>query len=347
MTKVVRRSKHRHVGFSPSMARNAIRAGRLVGNWIGRKWHSWKVQKHHQKGHGHRRSVFARVPGTGGHYSKSVNLVGRRNKFVKKVGAALGSKVSLTQNSSGRMTSNIGQQSASTIGYQFGGVDLNTLLGKYSAVGTKLQSMFLDKATSRISLINQDPGNVEIVIYDLIARQSASGLQSLGVDPQSLWSVGASDEGGNNICPYQTPFVSKLFTEQWKIKKATKIILGTGQCHVHYSISKPNRRLNREEMRLMDTNVADASLVRGLTTCQMIVLLGSIANDSVTKTQVSYAAAAVDFVYSVTYDTHGLGGTPQVSYSISNNLPQSFTVSGEIMDNASGLIVAEVPANQA
>ena len=77
--------------------------------------------------------------------------------------------------------------------------------------------------------------------------------------------------------------------------------------------------------------------LKGLSRGIMFVTRGGIANDNTTKTQVSFAASALDVISTIEYTVYGTTETYKATL-VTNSLPATFTVASEAIDPESGLV---------
>ena len=196
------------------------------------------------------------------------------------------------------------------------------------------QKVYLEQATTKLMLTNEEDTNCEYFIYEMIAKSDHS------LDAVSCWETGLSDEqdittagpGLRGIVGV-SPFSSERFCEFWKVIKKTRIVLGQGQSHSHYINYKPRRVFNAEAL------VNGDIYLKGLSYTCMVVQAGLPLHD-VTNNGATTAPTATAAVW-----------TKQIKYKVvSNNqtifslLTNKFTNPASMleMDEARG--VAEQPA---
>nr|WAE42308.1 MAG: capsid protein [Cressdnaviricota sp.] len=236
-----------------------------------------------------------------------------------------------------RHTQTVGLQGAVIVNTMFTYADVNNISQKINAVQT---NKFLIKSCSAETLItNQDSGNVNIVLYDIIARRDLSTSSNLS-SPLAAFQNSLADEGGSNS-NYQfvgtTPFSSDLFTQFFKVVKMTHLTLGQGQCHTHRVKFNVNSIIDGELIQY-NTNG-----FKGVSCWTMAVTSGMPYNDSTTKTQVSTGSIAIDIVNKRQYSYTWMQDV-DTNYSFSNQIAGSFTVSEDIMNEATGTATVDVTA---
>lgn len=290
-----------------------------------------------------------KTAGRGGHFSSCSLTLRRHPKILKRIATSMKTETKLKYvvNGATRLTASIGQQSGNLVHSLCSANELDTLVTNVYTNGNlafaNTTSVLVSKCHAQMTMINQDPGNVRVVVYDLLVRHD--GTSTFQTSPNAAWQQGLLDEDGasaNWVTPFQTPFTSRLFCETFKVLKATNFILGTGQTHVHNFYFKPNLLINQERLNTIGSN----GVIGGVTVMQYIVLLGSVCNDSIVKTQVSTGPAAVDVMFSRQYEVCGSPFNRTI-YSQSNNLLTSFTTVGEIINATTGAIIQESAANEA
>nr|WAE42362.1 MAG: capsid protein [Cressdnaviricota sp.] len=281
-------------------------------------------------------SAKAEVGGHGGTFSNFYYVPRPVPVQYKKDFKALG-KNYYTINSSGRITSNVGQQGVNPLNYMNHYQDVNTISQKINANQTN--KFLLKSVSSEVNLTNQDAGNVKVILYDIMARRDLATSGNL-LNPYAAWSNSLADEGAANSnynVPGALPYSSDLFTQYFKVVKCTHITLGQGQSHTHRIKFACNKEFDGEYLQY-NTNG-----FKGVTCFTMSVQVGMPYNDSTTKTQVSVGSTAIDYVtqrqYSYTWKQD-----VDTTYSTQQNLPQAFSVSEDIMNEATGTATVDTQA---
>lgn len=279
-----------------------------------------------------------KVEGAGGQISRFNHTI-RPTKFISNI-MRLASKNFYNTNGAFRLNCGTGVQTYTAYGYftagTFGGTtvdnDLAVINAKVtSSLGTyKTARILVESATARYMMTNQDTGNVQVYIYDVVARLDTN------ISPDVAFQTGIADEGAAAATTVgATPFASEQFTTHFKILKCTTVILGQGQTHSHLVHYAPNRMFSSE--RLTDNNKS----LRGLTCYSLIVAHGLPMNDSVTNTNVSTGAVNLDIVmtkqlkYSFVMDD-------TTNYYVTNNLVA--ITNEEVMNIAQGIKTLDIPA---
>lgn len=207
-----------------------------------------------------------------------------------------------------------------------------------TATQRKTAQFVVEGMTGSVKLQNQDTGNVEIVLYDVVCKADTS------FDALQSWYTGLNDQA--NVATYTgttlpvgcVPQLSSFFNTHWKVKQKTRIVLGQGQSHVHQITLKPNRLFKGEEIQDGDAYIS------GLSYITLVVANGLPANDSTTVSQVSTGAVNVDIVYTKQMKyTYCFNNQSQWS-QYQSRLPTAFTVGESIMDIGSGTKTVDAPA---
>lgn len=153
-------------------------------------------------------------------------------------------------------------------------------------------------------------------IYDLICKKDDCQA------PSPAWTKGIQDAGAASNAykyPYSFPQASKEFNESWDIIKVTRVTLDAGTSHVHNFDHYINKPISFDKWNDL------SSFVAGFSTATMVVLLGSLDNDSTTKTQIAFGASAINAYFKQRYKFMHVDGN-----SINNVLgtfqPTAFTV---------------------
>lgn len=210
-----------------------------------------------------------------------------------------------------------------------------------SATQRKTAQFVVEGMTGSVKLQNQDTGNVEIVLYDVVCKNDTDN------DALYTWYQGLNNQAnstsptvylGTSLPVGSVPQLSSWFNSHWKVKQKTRIVLGQGQSHVHQITLKPNRLFKGEEIEDGNTYFS------GLSYITLVVANGLPVNDSATVTQVSTGAVNVDIVYTKQMKyTYAINNQSQWS-QYTNRLPTSFTVGESIMDIGSGVKTTDAAA---
>lgn len=198
--------------------------------------------------------------------------------------------------------SSFNQQGVAENGASLRGAEINSLtnvaLQKYNylgvASGEALQAgqrsykMFLQDSNLVSSFTNQAPTSVEFDIYDLVSKVTSTTYSS----PVDEWEGGIDDinQGSaastNQNVPYASPFTSKRFNIAWKVVGKHTVELAAGRTHEHKFIKKINIPIDTEYS-------AKYQQIKGVTTCQLIVIRGGLgdSNNNRTGGTVGFTAA--------------------------------------------------------
>lgn len=290
-----------------------------------------------------------KVDGQGGQIS-SFKVSAKPNPAVAMMKKTNNSNY-LYWNAAARLTGSPGVQVATALPYFSGGAftttesianDLASIQYKITGNSTVNQpqrtfKFCAESCVGKTMITNQDSGNVELHIYDIVTRRDNPS------DPLSGWIQGINDAFGSgtftstNLPLGSIPQASELFNVNFKVKQHTRIVLAQGQSHCHYVSLKPNRVFNSELLANADLSYA------GWTCFTLIVCSGLPANDSTTATQVSSGAVNCDIVMTkqMRY-TYSLDSVQNYYYT--QSLPVAFTVGQSVMDIGSGVKVTDAPA---
>jgi hypothetical protein len=242
-----------------------------------------------------------------------------------------------TINGGTRFTSTAGLQNANTLCSMFNYTDVSTISARITANNTN--KFLLKSVSAEVLLTNQDSGNCNVTIYDIIARKDLATSANL-LTPDIAWARSYGDEGATNAnwsVPGSTPFSADLFTQFYTVKKITHITMGQGQCHTHRVKYSPNRIIDGEYIQY-NTNG-----FKNLSCYTMVVQHGMPYNDVTTKTQVSLGSTALDFVFKKQYSYTWMEDK-DTTYGTINSLPTAFTVNENIMNEATGTATVDTAA---
>lgn len=274
------------------------------------------------------RRVGGRDPGLAGNRSRTTIFrkgTPRMKKFLKNH-----MKFRDAANTAARLVSSVGFQSI--FDSYFGLLRADLVTYATNVLNNKTTQLYVDKVKSFMEIKNNGNAGCKVWLYDLIARQDHS------INPSTAWGTGeGTDQGagaGTANSPYQTPFQSREFCVLWKVKKVTSLILAPGETHQHYVNYYPRLYISAERV-----NNEGASFLKGISHAQMLVVMGSLDNDSVTKTQISYGVATVNQFNSKEIWYMGAADNKVVS-NVTNNLPSAFTISENVMEEFQDVVAA-------
>jgi hypothetical protein len=182
-------------------------------------------------------------------------------------------------------------------------------------------------------LTNAANTSARITIYDIISRKDLNS--GTITSPSFAWKQGVDDEGGsgtNYQIPGCTPFNSKSFTEFFKIKKVSHVLLGQGATHIHRTRFFPNRAVDYG-------TVEYGQYWKDLSCFTMLVVHGQASNDVTTKSSISIGASDINMVVLKEYETSFIADY-NTTWSGTNSLPTSFAVGENTISIGAGLVEA-------
>lgn len=233
--------------------------------------------------------------------------IGKFLKGWKKVGGmrfvstATGTRINAANGQQGSLAiALVGTDAVTSNISLFGFSHLNSLFLNLAAdetfvqptIGTNTRRLMLIGCNLQCRYKNQTTGQVQLTIYDVIARRDRTFNTSCRQD----WVDGVFNERDTVLSssvlgeatPGASPFQSTRFTQQWKVIGVNKVVMHAGSEHTH----KVNFKLNR----LINQAMFAENLIFGkLTYQQLAVVSGPIAEPTAVDT-VGLAAAGVDVV---------------------------------------------------
>lgn len=278
--------------------------------------------------------------GVGGTWSRKFIRCGRMYKKLSRLEDALSTKGKYTDSVGTRISSSTNTQNFTSFGYYLTAdiVNMMKALGGTTPIAT--QGLFLKKMEGTLQILNQENATVTVYLYDMQARYDYQGFS-----PSQDWIDGCNDETNANYYsyPFTTPFASKKFCERWKVLGRKKISLSSGGIHTHKVIMRPMHKINYERITSTgsSTELGATSCVGRLTSCTMVVIVGSVCNDASTKTNVGYGPAAVDVILNTNYAWAGL---PQDETVLSRAGTLGGLTTSEYMNEKTGLVVSDTAA---
>lgn len=243
-------------------------------------------------------------------------------------------------NAATTFSSSVGQQNCQILGKICDVNDINEILSNNGAYSTldPTQELLVHTTRATYDIANPRGTTCRLALYDCVYRHDSK--TTAVNDVADAWNVGLNNEGGPTNAyrtPYQTPFTSRRFCEQYKVLKVTNVILSSGQVHCHKVFAKHNILINKERL----TDVGINGVLANTTIVTFAVILGEVSNDSTDKTQVTYSYATINSIVSKQYQTYG--SIHNVTrYDQSNNLPVAFTTDGKVMDEKVTAIISDL-----
>nr|WAE42582.1 MAG: capsid protein [Cressdnaviricota sp.] len=140
--------------------------------------------------------------------------------------------------------------------------------------------MAITTASVKICYTNQSDGDLILDIYDLIAKRD----RAQSVDCTTDWQNGLTDQQGTagaaglNYYWGAVPTTSKLFNQEWTIKKRTSVELGPGRTHEHMVVLHINKIVDSEIFSQF-ASAQTPYLMKGISYANMIVGRGMPVDD--------------------------------------------------------------------
>ena len=248
-----------------------------------------------------------------GHAGSFSNFYYGKRQCPKKVyNAYKGVAAQIYQtNVAGVLTCTSGVQNQTIVNSLYCGSDVYETTGVqadleyiFNAIGTwnggnATRRTLLETVSGETMLQNQCNVNVRVILYDIICRRDLDSQTAISwgpTNPTVAWDTGYQDAGAtlaNAKNLGSTPFQSPLFTDYFKVLKATHILMAPGQTHVHRIKFSPNKLLHGEVHKYSNANH------KGLTCYQMMVISGCPCDNN--STTVSTADAKIDYVSKKVY----------------------------------------------
>jgi len=154
---------------------------------------------------------------------------------------------------------------------------------------------------------NSTNANIILWLYDIIPRKMIYATDTNYKTPMDAWVNGMRVQlgtgGGSNLdlVPGARPFESKLFCENYKVKKVSKIILSPGVLHRHIVTSTQRRWYTDSQFNNLFTAGVPSSQALwfgGRTILTMAIIMGTPGHSRAThaSADVTTAPAGIDVV---------------------------------------------------
>lgn len=208
-----------------------------------------------------------------------------------------------------------------------------------TVINPATQNILLKSCTSELMITNQTNDVVHLTLYECVARKDT--YNGNYYNPGVAWSQGTFDQGNTTayLMVGSNPFQTPAFTKFYRVERVIDINLHTGGHHVHRSKSTMNHLMNYEEYQA----ATSSGTIRGVSRFTLPVIHGYPSNDSTTHSQISTTAVAIDMVWKKQYQYYVFDRST-VGFSVSNVLPTSYTVGGEIINDLTGVATGSVIA---
>lgn len=274
----------------------------------------------------------AEQDGTGGSYS-TFNYGKYKLSLPKSVVAELAKNTRMFT-AALQVTNGAGLQAVTDIHSFFTTADMLLLAGITGQTNGKALML---KVRAETIITNATLSTGRITIYDIIARRDLNNATLTG--PTTAWKQGLADQGGGanqQLLVGSTPFSSKSFTQYFKVKQVTHVLLAQGATHIH--------RVNYSPNRGMDWGTLDyGSIFSNLTCFQVLVQHGQV-DDAVTGfLGPSTGSCKLNIVTTKEYETSWIADAT-TSYTSSNTLPTTFTGGESLVDVGTGTVTANATA---
>lgn len=324
--------------------------GRKVRNYVAKKrsfTSSRKSVKRRRVGARKSRSMLAVYDGSGGSHSFCRHNIKGRKGPLRGLAKQTNKNV-YAYTTTQRMTSAVGAQGIYIPNLIFTGPILTTvleLLASSVGAGYKSSKCLIHSGYTESKFTNQEKGNVELVLYDIIPKRDISNAALAGnYDVLSSWNVGLNDvtyanNAGSASTPGKsnlgsTPFDSVLFCQYYTVIKKTKVMMSQGSSHIH--------RVRTVWNGMLDHSFSEAyTYLRGKTIITLAVINGMPLNDQTTKTNIAVGVATVDVVTNSRIVYQGYLNN-NFTYDFSDG--QQSVTTPYLMDEGSGEAEADVAA---
>lgn len=149
--------------------------------------------------------------------------------------------------------------------------------------------IFLHKVFAKYMLTNMDIGNLQLHIFDVIAKRdyNLGGAAAFDGGIADV-SGGTASSGSLGLMPWS----STEFNTHFRVLQKSSIILAQGQSHTHFVNYKINKSVSAQILNSGD------STYKGYTIYTMILFHGLPVNDRDDKTQVTTGSVSLDIVQS-------------------------------------------------
>jgi hypothetical protein len=241
----------------------------------------------------------------------------------------------------GRVTSLIGKQEGALLVTEMSPADITTLFtNALGGAASKSTKMLIKSCVTETMFTNMENVPVNYTLYDIVPKRDGN---TTIIDPISCFRSGFADVTGgaaaNYLVPGTDPYMNPRFNNYFQVVQRLEGTLLPGNVHTHRSYYEPNYIISGE------VNSWTIDFIKDLTHYTMIIIHGTPENDSTTKTgaTVSLSAANIDFVTKQKW-TAKFGWLAGSNQTVTNNLPLTFAVGGEIMNEFTGTAQAEANA---
>lgn len=224
----------------------------------------------------------------------------RKAKLVGKIVKAMQPPRTLVNVESQRATSTAyGKQVVQSVEF-IQAQDVTNMFAQLTTGGSNTQRLYIDSFTSEFLFSNLDSNNCFLRLYEVTARRDFySTTASTGDYSKAIWTpLGAFDQGmvdctgsaanaANELGNH--PFMSRLFTEMWKIDRVYHIELAAGSSHKHVCKYDVKKFLN-------EPRTSRVSMLGGITRGILMIAYGAPVVDGTDPTKVSTSKASIGWV---------------------------------------------------
>lgn len=185
------------------------------------------------------------------------------------------------------------------------------------AIDNNQKNIFLKSAKFSLYFKNQSNVMSKVTLYDIITADQP--IDSALGSPVNAWNKGYTDMGVTNqyLSIGATPTASPEFKKYFRITKVTRVPLEPGQEHEH-KVSK-NMNWSVPSTRFENTT---STAIKGLTYWCLVVWQGSLAHESGTPANVTFAPVRLDYVIRQKYSYCFLSNN-KPTYVMVDNIPKT------------------------
>lgn len=295
MPRQLKRTRHVKKGSIASRYGPYIRAGMRIGATIYRHAQRRRVVAQQQP-----RRLNVNIQPIGNGSTQSFYKKTRKAKLVGRILKAMQPPRTLVNVDSQRANATAcGKQLAQSVEF-IQASDITNMFGQLTTGGSNTQRLYIEKFSSEFLFSNLTSTNTFLRLYEVTARRDFySTTASTGDYSKAIWTpLGAFDQGlidctssasnaANELGNH--PFMSRLFTEMWKIDRVYHIELGAGRSHKHVTSYDVKKFVN-------EPRTSRNSMLGGITRGILIIAYGAPVVDGTTNTLVSTSKASIGWV---------------------------------------------------
>lgn len=148
-------------------------------------------------------------------------------------------------------------------GAVYNGGDIGTAFLTMGVGSSTTDRILIEKAVHEHFITNSTNANIIMWIYDIVPRKDLNTTDTVIRYPQTAWYNGMVTQqatGNDTVNLFTTPYMSKLFTTNFKVVKVSKVTMAPGVLHRHVVKVKHNHWISPTDFQNTTINQSTSTV---------------------------------------------------------------------------------------